>query len=494
MNGSEDAILTATSYLNDRLNKLFMERRKRGDADPRPGINDILNSHLMYMVSEYRPHVAVVHEYFKTSKEGGGSTFLIDGNTANRVRFNLNGNNGHFLHDQVVHVVFEELGDANDTSPTATKFRFCDYPGVRLFRHVSLKADGVDVDDYTSDDVVFDQNLDIGSDKTGSWMENIGQEQTKYGEYYNKDLRIKQVLAFKDGAQTFRPYQKALEMWIPLRFHHNLDVKHSLHNSLIHTLDKYVDINLESLNRIVQAADENNNVLPNYFSGKRVQIKTMDLYSRNIYINPEIHDLLCRRRLVSLIRIRRRHVENLNKSEGQILFSQLKYQIEHVSFGFRPDSNLNSFTNWHKFAKINTTEFPVPVIINNPAIIPIQQLVVRTATYDSCEKVIDKLGLSVYGNVLYPLMNEKFFNSYMAFTVPDSEGGAECGIYQIPFSQLRSSPNLNGYINNSEAREVYLKYISSYISASQPVTFHAVARCINFLIYKDGHIKLKYIT
>jgi hypothetical protein len=495
MNGREDAMLTATKYLNDRLNDIYMENQKMGRPDPCPNISDVLKTHMMYMVSDYRPHVSVVHEYFKVGKEGGSVTTLYtNSGNANKLRFCLKGNNGDFLHDMVVHLKFQDLGDPSADN-TAVHFHYCDYPGVRLFKRVVFRIDNVDIDDYLSHDTILAQRLDISRDKINSWYTNIGQAPTYNGSYYNSDYQITEVMRFRDGAQTLKTFQPGLELWIPLRFWFNLDVGQSLYNSLIRTDDKYIEVELEDLNKIIAAYDGNLNPIHNYFSNKHVKINTVELYSRNIYINPELHDIMSKKRIISIVRVNRRHIEQLTKAQGHILFSQLKYPIEHISFGFRPLSNDLSFTNWARFGNIQTTSVPIVVPIINTLLPPgVFQIVTRTATYDKVTPVVEQLGLVVYGNVVYPNINEGFYNSYIGYVSPDAYLNREPGVYMINLSHYRNKYTVTGYINNSEAREVYLGYSGVGISVATPVIFHAVARCINFLIYSGGSIKLKYIT
>lgn len=495
MNGTEDAILVATSMLTRRLNAIYRERSASKLKDPVPLISDILKTHNMYMVCEYKPHVAVAYEYIKTSKEGGGMTILSKtGQNANRARFCLKGNNGDFLHDMVLHIRLQPLGDESADN-TATHFAYCDYPGVRMPAKITLKVDNVVIDEYTSIASMLEQKIDVSNDKYGSWSANVGQEPTYEGTCYNRDLQIMQVKGFRDGAQTPKTYQSPLDLWIPLRFWFNMDVSMSLHNRQLITDDKYIEIDFEDVTRLVAAYDGNLAIIPSYFDTRTVRVDVLELYTRNIYINPEIDDLIARRQLVNVIRVHRQQSQIVNTTIGRILFSQLKYPIEHVSFGFTPVVNDPTMTNWYKFGRVTDIEFPVPAIIFNNALPPPSlQLVIRTATYNKVTPVVDRLGLSVYGNVVYPDIDEAFYNSYLGYITPDSNLGYAPGVYMINLSHRRNDINTNGYVNNSQAREVYLSYTASGISPTYPVTFTIIAKCLNFLMYSGGSIKLKYIT
>jgi len=495
MNSGEDALLVATSMLTSRLNRIYRNGIDSRLPNPTPLISDVLKTHGMYMVCEYKPHVAVAYEYIKTSKEGGGMTLLHrNGSNTNRSRFCLKGNNGNFIGDMVIHVRMQPLGDATADN-TATHFAYCDYPGVRMPSRIALNVDNVVVDEYTSVASMLEQKIDISVDKFASWQKNVGQETTYEGTSYNRDLQTTQVIGFRDGAQTPRTYQQPLDLWIPLRFWFNMHVEMSIHNSMLTTDDKYIEVDFENVSKLVRAYDENLNPIANYFDTQSVRIDVLELYTRNIYINPEINDLIARRQLVNVIRIHRQQSQIINTTSGRVLFSQLKYPIEHFSFGFMPVENDNSLTRWHQFGRVTDREFPVPaVVIDNLLPPPYLKLVINTATYSVVNSVVDKLGLSVYGNVVYSDIDEAFYNAYLGYITPDSNLGYSPGVYMINMSHLRNGIDLNGYINNSQTREVYLSYTANALTPSYPATFTIVARCINFLLYSNGSIRLKYIT
>jgi hypothetical protein len=52
----------------------------------------------------------------------------------------------------------------------------------------------------------------------------------------------------------------------------------------------------------------------------------------------------------------------------------------------------------------------------------------------------------------------------------------------------------SGHLNISRARETYLQWTSSYVTASTPADLFAIAVAINFLLITDGSAVLRYST
>ena len=234
--GEHEKFLTAMNLLRERLRTIENNNKKSGFTETRPQYTDILATHNFSTITTFRPHVTVGYEYFKKSKEGGtGSVNLyINGNTS--VRFNLQGNEGHWINDMVIRVVFQDIGvkNVNIDNPPALRYRYCDLPGMRLFEKVSLNMDEINIAEYTSDDVAF-YDFHVSASKKYGYLRSMGREDTNKGEFYLSDQQVKQVLEYRNGAQTYKYYQPKLELWIPLLFWFNKDVRQSLRNMVIKT-------------------------------------------------------------------------------------------------------------------------------------------------------------------------------------------------------------------------------------------------------------------
>lgn len=501
--GIHDAALTATELLIERLKKIHkknIESQKYPSIEAaRPKLLDVLETHNFFTKTTYKPYVAFAHEYFKKNI-GGGSSRTVERGIKQTMRFNLLGNNGDFIHDMVVRIVLEGVGGTD----SSIRYRYCDFPGIRLFNKVEFLVDANPIDQYDSIDAIQFFRTRLASEKTQGFADLVGQQDIKQGKYYNQDYSIIQLLQFTDGAQTPRPSQPELELFIPIVFDFNLDIRRSLHTAVITSQQVDIVITLESLERILQALNPDGTIHVN--QPQSLRIKHSEIYTKNIYYPAEINDIFNMANNYAIIRIRKSQKTPIKSKDGSILMDQLKYPIEFINFGFRPDENdditanpVNSFTDWYKLAIIDRVEFPIPVLVNNPVVSPVQQLVARTASYTTCTPTITKATVKIHGNILYDSFTEKFYSSYLQWVYPNVNTAGECGFYVISFANDPNMIDPNGHVNNSTAREIYLDYSLSDGSTGKKITLFVTAQCINILMYSrgvdgKGTIKLKYIT
>lgn len=310
---------------------------------------------------------------------------------------------------------------------------------------------------------------------------------------YSGDYNTKYVMGFKDGAQTYAPYQPELDLWIPLRFWFNLRIEHCLWSHLLTTMQKTIVIQLTALENMIQAIDQNGVETAPL---QRLPIVTAELYMRNIYVGDVVRDLLVGRRALNLIRVHRSQVADLNRDADTIALKQLKYPIEALYFGFRPQRTADLLDHWYRFTTVTTHERPIPAVVVNPLAVPVHQLVIRTANYDVQSSPVGKVGFRIFGNDLYLPLADSFFRHYLPYVSPGVICG-EDGNFLLPFS-LRPGPEdieVAGHINTSETREFYLRYSEANIGPDRPAKLYVTAKCINFLYFAgDGSMILKYIN
>jgi len=230
-----------------------------------------------------------------------------------------------------------------------------------------------------------------------------------------------------------------------------------------------------------------------------VDITSITLYIKNIFVDPVIYDVLTLRKTLTLMRSRRLQVKQLTTPAGEVQLRQIKYPVESLVIGFRPNinadpTNVSSPTRWTQFSIKTRAELPFPTIINNPIVAPAQQLVVRTASYDQSTPVITALSLEAHGNILYPVLPEGFYDQYTAAYFPEYVATTEIGIYSIHFNQYYKHYNPSGHYDSSRARELVLKYSGGNISSSQPTTIYCEAMVINFVWASGDTMVLRYLT
>lgn len=501
--GKHDQFLTSTDMLRKRLDKILRDNMESGlfenKQEAKASMADVQRTHNLFVKNSFKPHVALAYEYFKTQKEGSGIVGILD--STDHVKFSLKGNNGNFLNDMVVHVVFDDIGNPNADPATYPKYRYCEFPGLRLFQKVMLTADHLEVDSYNTEDAVLYTKIKVSASRTPGWYEMLGQENEVTGEYYRDDLSINEMYKFKDGAQTPKPFQKGLELWVPLIFDFNEYVGRSLHNSLINTDQKYIEIDISAMNKIMKAIDSTGATIPDGING--FKIKSMALYSRNVYLPPEINDIFTDRSDLQLIRVKRQHRKIITESSGNIELRQLKYPIEIIYFGFRPlvngdNANPYSFNDWHKMTYKTRKNAPITVLVPNAKVAPAMQLVRRCVSYANSTPPMELIGFTAHGNVLYPLMPEAFFNNYLPYILPGLSTPGEQGVYVVPWCHYPILYDPSGHINNSTARELFIAFKRNDVIATTlpdpSVEMFTSAQCINFLIYDKTSIRLKYVT
>jgi hypothetical protein len=261
-------------------------------------------------------------------------------------------------------------------------------------------------------------------------------------------------------------------------------------------------------------------------------VDKMELYINNIFVNPEIHDIFLKRVGFSLIRVYREHTifTNTSSSDDKLL-SQLKWPIEYLFCGVRPSFNTDavnndkSYRDWHRLTRIldgtlnepmiseisvrtngpttSTTGYDFPDINTTTTLYPagdpkhmstIYQIV--PDTYPIPFPTISSLTMTSHGVVIYDGFGERFYNAYLPYhygglnlSTPEDIGGLF-----INFALFPRVYQPSGHLNFSRARETFIRWTSSYISAQTPANLVAVAVAINFLLIATGSAMLRYST
>lgn len=485
-NNKQEKLLLATEILYKRLARIHQDRLKSGKyivpEDAYPLLSDVLTTHNFFPRRIFKPYVMHAIDYYKNNPENAPQNLSQETNST--IVFNLKDNPGDFINNMVLHITLGGLTVANG------KVKYTDFPGIRLIKSVKFEVDKNPIDEYTTNDMLHFVNSHASTSQFSALERLLGQETNKEGYVYNPEFNIKQIFTYRNGPQTLKTQQEALDLWIPLIFDFNLDIGRSFHKKLIESRQIYIIIELAPIAQMIEC----------YAGSVKLQNPTIivsaaELYTKNIYIPDDIADVFALRKTISLIRVRKSHRATLAHPSGNILLSQLKYPIEMLNVSFAPLENAASFTKWPIMVSETALEVPVPFFVSDPNCGNYQKLVSRTSFVPIYTPTISRMGILAHGNIIYPLMGEKFYNSYFPVAVADLESQRNAhGYYTIMFSEHAAKYNPNGHINNSTARELYLQYESNYISDRNRVELYVSAQCINFIIYDNGTMKLKYIT
>ena len=496
-----DDLMTASDYLRERLKSIRLRREVKGESNPQPTFFDLERSHIMYMRGVYRPFVALACEYVKVQSSGGSAVLTSGGGTA-KFTFPIY---GQFTSDMVFRVKFNDVGtqnpiiivDANNPPANPSPlFRYCAYPGIRLFERIQFKSDEVLIDEYTRDDMSFINKFRVSADRRAGWDRGMGQAEVQFAEYQNPN-GFTGLLAYKEGLQSEKFFHAGRDLWVPLQFWMCSDASTALFNDLAPNTQRIITVDLAPLEEMIQCVDQSTReIIPLPFTKVGLQI---DLFVNNIFVNPEVKDIFASRIGMTLIRVTRRQRVILNQSLEKVKFDQLKFPIEYMYFGVRDLGNKYDFDYWHMFGRPVTRgdadALDVPIAFWN-ASLAMCQLSCRTAKeVGSLGGLLDNIKLTAHGIDLYPEANASFYNTYLPqryFARTQIVTPTDKSAYLITFCLYPGQFNPSGYYNLSAGRELYLQYTSSSISADQPAELVISASVINFLVRKGDKVALRY--
>jgi hypothetical protein len=507
--GKQDQMLMATESLARRLAAIRLARKDL--ANPNPTIADIEKTHVIFMNAHFKPFVAMGFEYNK----------VVSNNPVlgSKLQFSIP-QFGDFFNDMVVHVKINApsvtfSGTPVNSSADCALYRWCDFPGERLFQKVSFDVNGNPLDEYYPDTYNMHRQFCVSESKKVGWFKNMGQElpvdaMYKYHDDTTAPLAPKNARAsFRhyDGHQTYKQAHDDLEMFIPLLFWFNTDPRLSIPSVCIPYGQRFINIDLATPSQLLRAIINPGALSTTGLTAPALTTPTFancDLYINNIFVNPDIHDIYINRVGFSLIRVHRRQVTNVNKASDNVHLQAIKWPIETLYIGIRPTANVASNANvaavgsqnsvidanmsdWHKFG-----------VVSEAAVTQSAGVTGASAGYLLSKQRghVSRFSITSQGIPLFNNMPSKFFNSYVPYTY----GGwniatpTDNGVYMISFCLYPGTYQPSGHINVSRAREFYLEYSSDYVRSDRTADLVVNAVALNFLLISDGSAALRYAT
>ncbi len=495
--GKQDRMLMASELLSQRLAEVRAARVAKGEENVNPTLADIERTHILFMNAHFKPFAAIAYEYNKVTANNP--------TLGSKVQFSIP-QFGDFFSDMVVHVKMAAPTVAPASASNAGEvavYRWCDYPGERLFQKVSFDVNGNPLDEYYPDTYNFHRQFCVSSSKEAGWDRCMGQEVARelVFDYDNStatsapdNARASTVL--RNGFQTYKANggHGDVELFVPLLFWFNTDPRLAIPSVAIPYGQRFINIELASKDQMVDVRKHHS--AASAVAVTTPTITTFDLYINNIFVNPDIHDIFIARIGFTLVRVHRRQVTNVNKSNDNILLQQLKWPIETMYVGIRPVANSASgvdtelyqnHTNlWHRFGQCSYSTVAANSVNG----------VATGARWLNEVNHVSRLSVSAHGVPLYNNLPSTFFNCY----VPYLYGGwnirtpKDPGCFFINFCLYPGTYQPSGHINVSRAREFYLAYDSTYVSANTPAELIVNAVAINFLLISDGSATLRYAT
>lgn len=375
--GKQDNILLATEHLKKRLAEVnFANQARNGGAldDPlnMPTLGDIEKTHILFTNAHFKPFAALGFEYAKVSTSSGAPSL---GST---VEFSIP-QFGDFFYDICCHVILTQptLSTTDSTIlSSAPAMRWCHFPGERLLKSVRQDVNGNPLDQYSSHATNFHREFSVLDNKKEAWNRCVGQEEAESGYISQPNWAASGQSAptsrvasrvFVGNQTPSSQKSTALEMFVPLLFWYNQDVRLAVPSVSIPYGQRFIRIELAAQDELVDVfprgaatfASPNGSVATS-------SITKIELYVNNIFINPEIHKIYIKRVGFTLIRVHREHTANLNTSSAEVLLNSLKWPVEYMFVGLKVKSYFNSSTaadkkehmdKWHLFSSVSSQTY-----------------------------------------------------------------------------------------------------------------------------------------
>jgi Large eukaryotic DNA virus major capsid protein/Major capsid protein N-terminus len=480
--GMQDRLLMATQLLNDRLKEIRRIRCKNpAIRDDTPTLIDIERTHVLFINSHFKPFVAIGYEYQATGPQFG----IVD--LGQQIVFSIP-QFGDFFSDMVLHVQL-----SNFTAAPGDKVFYCDFLGHRLMQLTKFKCNGNYLDQYDYNVLNFHYNFFVTPQKQISWLRGVGQEVPE-ACYLTHNVGVdefREVKYIASGPQTPKAVHQVVDLWIPLLFWFNLDVRLAIPSLAVPYGQRWIEIQLAEAEQICFSNSGAAFTPPT--------ITTCDLYINNIFINPDILDIFINRIGFAMIRVHLGQVfqESVNVDEQQL--NLLKFPIETIYFGMQPDINLTGVDqaqDWWRYHQVVKTLIPFPVAIPNATPPPTYSLGFSQGVWRTYKKILLSAAVTNHGVQLYPDFPFELYNTYLPYHHNPSviNSPVDPGLGMITFNLFPGSYQPSGSVNFSMARETYLSFSAQGISSINPCQLFVIGIAINFLLVAQGTLVLRFST
>ncbi len=253
---------------------------------------------------------------------------------------------GDFFHDIAFHCILSQptvTAGAGVGAQDTPAMRWCTWPGERLLKKVQQEVNGNPLDEYTYHATAAHREYRVAPNKLTAWKRCVGQEEPEQGFVRQKDWAGSGAAAdafrvasnVHTGNQTPSASKSAnLEMFIPLLFWYNKDVRLAVPSVAIPYGQRFINIELATASELVGMVPRGAN-LGNWAAPggtlSEPSLVTAELYINNIFVNPEVHKIYIKRVGFSLIRVHRQQVMPMSTTELHL--QQLKWPIEYLFVG-----------------------------------------------------------------------------------------------------------------------------------------------------------------
>lgn len=511
-NGEPDNTLTLRNLLIRRF-------RAFEQSDEEITIDDLLSTHNLFLSSSFKPFISTSSVYLKSILPhiNLGSYMTIDLDQVFK---------GDFIHDMYLDVVFNAIGDPNNTEQDALKYRYTPYPGIRLIKKLELWLNGRKVDSYNQEDMLFYMNNELETEKREAFKKCVGHSGYNQSYYYSNDREHEEVRHVIDGYQTFKNYHEKLHMTIPLLFWFNKYLEKSYpvlkqDTVAISNSRNHIKIWFSPLDDIIQTGyynndsgivDETTDKTP-YFNTHTLShainnlnatkpTYDMSMFVNNIYVNDEVRNFYIKNVDMYMVSTHQSFNLNIHKLD-EIKIKDLADMTPYLYFAFRTEENEKSFHNWYKFTRGQRKWFPIPVYnghtitqndVPTPTTTNVFILGLKRSYYDIEHPIINEFTLNFDTLPFIVHKNPSDYIKYMAQQKDDNYHYSydNNGIYLLQFCRKFTDEEATGHINFSRIQEIILKYTVDPAVAGQKMKLYMSAKRINMLSINDNDVNLRW--
>ena len=314
--------------------------------------------------------------------------------------------------------------------------RYCEWPGHRILNNVQFSVNNNILDEYNTEAYNMWEKFFLKADKRTGYMRLVGQEVEHKVQGVVNDHGLRQVCRMTNGLQTPSPSPlPPVHLWTPLLFWYSRDFRLAIPSVAIPYGQRFLDLKLSSVKDLVYSQPANvftvgKSVswvqgeasscvlndrelvdMSSYQGSPSISLESLDLdlYINNLFVNSEIHDIFIKRVGFNLIRVFRQQAPTLTQANDEILLNELKWPIEYIMCGARPDSNNAHPDNWHKYTMVQD--------------VPLKQVhatgrdagwVDSSFTFKQNVALMDRIGIKAHGVKIYDdEFTADFYSTYL---------------------------------------------------------------------------------
>ena len=526
----------ATDLLTRRLQKISAVRAAAGD-DPTPTLLDIERTHILFMNAHFKPFAAIGFEYNKVQVNSGQAQF---GAT---LQFSIP-QFGDFFYDMCLHMIIGPVTGTDASQAVAgtpdqdsAVLRYVAFPGERILRRTRFSVNGNPLDEYTAESTVLNRLFKLSECKKHAYYRAVGQQVPETGSLLQWDAQDNQANAVipsiwptpeeenlaevkvNYGPQTPRPlraprtnllvsniadangwWQPRLEMFIPLHFWFNDDPRLMIPSVSIPYGQRFIEFDLEQAANMYDFATRATGLITEVAITVPT-IEVCELYINNVFVNPEVHDIYIKRIGFSLVRVHRIQEHAVRETQEEILLNNMKWPIEAMFLGIRPDQNIatrttitapavNTYTagtgvefaefldGWCTFylhERRQSRYSHVAGLYNAPVANNLAANWSAQMWIEHQRPAITRMTLRLHGIPIYNDFPWQFYNQYLPFKYGSGNicSSDDLGALAVFFCLYPGTYQPSSHINISRAREFYLIYTSRVIGITEAADYGA---------------------